>query len=69
MCKAVRGPDPWRSSFDRTLHRYFGVTHTDIGADESTLASYADLFPEAAAFAFALDYDLDRVDWWTAGLL
>jgi len=67
MHTAPQNPDPWRSSFDRTLHRYFGVTLTDICADEIMLAPYADLSPEEAAFAFALDYDLDRVDWWMAG--
>ncbi|GEM_PF-1755197 len=59
-------PHPWLSYFDRTLHTYFGVTHTDLGADETTLGPYVDLSPEEAAFDFALDYDLDRVDWWTS---
>ncbi len=66
MLRANNGPDPWLSCFDRTLHTYFGVTHTDIGTDETTLSRYMDLSPEEAAFAFALDYDLDRVDWWTS---
>ncbi len=55
MHTAPQNPDRWRSCFDRTLHRYFGVTLTDIGADEIMLAPYADLSPEEAAFAFALD--------------
>jgi len=65
--EAVRSHDAWLLTFDSTLRRYFGVSHTDIGADDALLDRYRDLTGEDAAFEFALDYDLDRLDWWAVG--
>ena len=57
----------WLTDFDQTLQRYYAITCEDAGADGTVLQRYADLPADQAAMAFAEDYDLDRLDWWSIG--
>ncbi len=60
--------DPaWLAAFDATLVRYFAVDHVAAGADVAVLQRYADLSGDQAAMAFADDYELARLDWWSWG--
>lgn len=57
----------WLAEFDQTLQRYCAITCEDAGADGAVLQRYANLPADQAAMAFAEDYDLDRLDWWSTG--
>ncbi|MBD8644194.1 hypothetical protein IFT63_11425 [Stenotrophomonas sp. CFBP 13724] len=60
--------DPaWLAAFDATLVRYFALDHAGAGADTAVLQRYADLPGDQAAMAFAEDYELARLDWWSWG--
>ena len=60
--------DPaWRAAFDATLVKHFGLTLEEAGADDVVLQQYADLEGSEAAVAFADDYELARLDWWSWG--
>ena len=57
----------WRAALDATLVKYFGLTLEEAGADDVVLQQYADLEGSEAAVAFADDYELARLDWWSWG--
>ncbi len=57
--------DTWLRSFDETLHRYYGISREDTGADSQVFERYRELSGDEAAMEFAADHDLDRIDWWT----
>lgn len=60
--------DPaWLAVFDAALVRYFAIDHAAAGADAAVLQRYADLPGDQAAMAFAEDYELARLDWWSWG--
>jgi len=71
----IRGNDPmsrltgnaWLADFDQTLQRYYAITCEDAGADGTVLQRYADMPAHQAAMAFAEDYDLGPLDWWSIG--
>lgn len=60
-------PEAWLAAFDASLERYFALDHAAAGADAAVLQRYADLPGDRAAMAFANDYELARLDWWSWG--
>ena len=57
--------DAWQHTFDATLKQRYGITSDDAGMDKDQLARYRDLEAKEAAYAYAEDYDLEPIGFWT----
>lgn len=52
----------WLAAFEASLWKHFCLDRVGAGICDEVASRYADLPPREAAFVFADDYDVPRVD-------